>query len=210
MHIHPPTEWTVRSLASWAASAIFLSFGGLLMEENAKDYIKAHHWETLWVKAVDVLPDLSSLVANQWFWATLWASGGMAVGLSLDTSLKRIPKWRTEEHPTPPSQNNLTDISARFPTTNWNEPLKSVFKEHYKDRTMKIDGKEFIECTFENVTLIYDGTRPARITNCKRTPNVTIETGNPIINNTVEILAAFGLTNKPDRALGKVTDRGIE
>jgi hypothetical protein len=206
MEIHPPKEWTVRGLSRWAAVVVFVSFGGLLLEENAKDYIRAHRWEALWIKVADALPDLSSVVGNQWFSPMLWASGGIAVGLWLDA----IIKWPTGEHPASSIPSDLSSISVRFPTTDWSAPLKSVFKEHYKDRTVKLDGNEFIECTFENVTLIYDGTRPARITNCKRNPNVTLETGNPIVNNTVEILAAFGLINKPERALRKMDERGVE
>ena len=38
MHVHPPKDWTLRGLVRWAALAFLTVFGGLLVEENGRNY----------------------------------------------------------------------------------------------------------------------------------------------------------------------------
>jgi hypothetical protein len=89
MHVHPPKDWTLRGLVRWAALAFLTVFGGLLVEENGRNYIEEHHLQTLWAKAFAIMPDLSNIIASQWFWAALWASGGFTGGAWLDAALRR-------------------------------------------------------------------------------------------------------------------------
>jgi hypothetical protein len=60
----------------------------LLLEENGRDYIQQHHWETLWRKGAGVMPDLSSLVGSQWYFAALWTVAGFTGGVWLGSVLK--------------------------------------------------------------------------------------------------------------------------
>jgi hypothetical protein len=87
--LHGPKDWTIRGLLRWLPLAVFGFFGGLLLEENVREYIRENHWDSLLVKALDAIPDMSPLVASPWFWAAMWASGGFAAGAWLDTVVGR-------------------------------------------------------------------------------------------------------------------------
>jgi hypothetical protein len=42
----------------------------------------------------------------------------------------------------------------------WDMPLTKTFRQTFRNQTVDLDGRHFIECSFENVTLRYQGTRP--------------------------------------------------
>src|SRR6516164_2482158 len=76
-------------------------------------------------------------------------------------------------------------IEQQFPTTDWDKPLIDIFRQHYRNETVQLDGKNFIECIFENVTFAYQGMRPIQMINCTKIPEegflVTVKTDNPVV-----------------------------
>jgi hypothetical protein len=98
------------------------------------------------------------------------------------------------------SNESLTQsrIQREFPTTDWDKPLTQIFRQHYKNETVQLDGKNFVECTFENVTFIYQGTRPIQMMNCRKIPQegflVTVQTDNPVVFTALGIMSATGVS----------------
>jgi hypothetical protein len=89
-------------------------------------------------------------------------------------------------------------VQQRFPTTDWDKPLTSVFRQNFKNETVELDGKNFVECSFENVTFLYQGTRPFQMINCKRISAerflVSVRTDNPIVFTALSIMSATGVS----------------
>lgn len=52
---------------------------------------------------------------------------------------------------------SIASVSRPAPVE-WKDKLTSVIGIHYRNESIVIDGKEFLDCTFENVKLIYNGT----------------------------------------------------
>jgi hypothetical protein len=54
---------------------------------------------------------------------------------------------------------------------------------------VKLDGKDFTDCKFINVTFLYNGTMPARFNNCIIGPRgeVIFKTDNPLVGTAHEI-----------------------
>jgi hypothetical protein len=78
----------------------------------------------------------------------------------------------------------------------WNAPTERIFKQHYQNETVHLDGKEFWECTFLDVLFIFDGKRPTGMINCKyglegRNNPVRLKTGNPAIASALQLLHAL-------------------
>ena len=71
-------------------------------------------------------------------------------------------------------------------------PLVKIEGKTYKNETVRIDGNEFIDCTFDNVVFQFDGEAPFRFTNAHFVPGskVIIGSTNPAIT------AAMGLENE--------------
>src|SRR4051794_17438943 len=67
---------------------------------------------------------------------------------------------------------HLTNPSFHFPTPNWHDPLTPIVNRTFRNETVELDGKNFVDCSFENVTFLYNGTTPTGFSNCK------IKTGN--------------------------------
>jgi len=89
------------------------------------------------------------------------------------------------------TRRQLANPSIHFPTTNWHEPLKPIVSKHFKNEAVGLDGKSFIDCTFENVTFVYQGTMQAQFTRCSR-PNhkggYIFQSGNPVVQVTYGII----------------------
>ena len=93
----------------------------------------------------------------------------------------------------------------------WKKPPESdnrltvIHNRNYSKETVDLDGRHFIDCTFDQVTLRYHGTAPAFFTNCtyegEQIP--PIHTKNMGILNTIQIMAAFsgGKMNVDDISL---------
>jgi len=91
---------------------------------------------------------------------------------------------------------------AKDSKSSWGQkPLVQVWNKTFKGETVKLDGYEYVNCTFDDVTLEYNGTAPARFDGkmIVRQPEekvVTIKSSNKIVQQTM--LLMIGL----HRALG--------
>jgi len=72
-------------------------------------------------------------------------------------------------------------------------PLTKIQTKTFKNETVQLDGNEFIDCTFDNVVLKFDGKALFRLTNGHfvQPLKFTIASDNPIIKATIELMAAF-------------------
>src|SRR5262245_21730888 len=72
-------------------------------------------------------------------------------------------------------------------------PLTQIQSRTFKNETVQIDGNEFIECTFYNVTFKFDGQAPFRFTNDHfHLPlKIGISSDNPIVKSTMELVSAL-------------------
>jgi hypothetical protein len=77
--------------------------------------------------------------------------------------------------------------------TNFREdyPLKEYRGKAYKDETVQIDGNNFIDCTFDNVTLRFEGEAPFRFTNDHFQGKWQFTSNNPVVKSTMALLATF-------------------
>lgn len=96
----------------------------------------------------------------------------------------------------------ITDVrNLYFSENEWNKPLQMVFRRKFMNETIKVEGIEFVECEFKNVTLHYDGNRPFRFTNCRNEPDENgmrfkMTTANPVISQMIQFLSAYPVTTK--------------
>src|SRR5215471_15061257 len=72
-------------------------------------------------------------------------------------------------------------------------PLKEIRGKTFKNETVQLDGNAFIDCTFDNVTLKFDGQAPFRFTNdhFEERSKLQITSNNPIIKSTIELIGIF-------------------
>jgi hypothetical protein len=72
--------------------------------------------------------------------------------------------------------------------------FKQIRGETFKDMTLQIDGREYIDCYFENVSFFYQGNAPVRFTNCHYPKGTTFSfvSKNNAINQELINLSAFG------------------
>ena len=70
-------------------------------------------------------------------------------------------------------------------------PLKEYRGKTYKDETVQIDGNNFIDCTFDNVTFRFDGEAPFRFANDHFQGKFALTSNNPVVKATIELVGAF-------------------
>jgi|SRR5215472_16010416 len=70
-------------------------------------------------------------------------------------------------------------------------PLKEYRGLTYKDQTVQIDGNNFIDCTFDNVTFRFDGEAPFRFTNSHFGGKFSVTSNNPVVKATIALLSGF-------------------
>ena len=78
-------------------------------------------------------------------------------------------------------------------------PLTTIQTKTFRNETVQLDGNEFIDCTFDNVVLKFDGKAPFRFTNdhFARDSKFTIASDNPIITATIQLVSAFLKAENP-------------
>jgi hypothetical protein len=88
-------------------------------------------------------------------------------------------------------------------TARWNGyPLQNIVDTNFNGGTVLLDGRKFSNCTFSNVTFVYEGTAPFEFN--PTTPIITgswhLETGQPIVkavfNLMIGVRAIPGAENK--------------
>ena len=78
-------------------------------------------------------------------------------------------------------------------------PLTQIQTKTFKNETVQLDGNDFIDCTFDNVVLKFDGRAPFRFTNdhFARDSKFTVASDNPIIKATIQLVSAFLKAENP-------------
>ena len=79
------------------------------------------------------------------------------------------------------------------PLTNFRDdyPFKEYRAKTYKDETVQIDGNNFVDCTFDNVVLRFDGQAPFRFTNDHFNGKFSLTSNNPIVKATMGLMGSF-------------------
>ena len=69
------------------------------------------------------------------------------------------------------------------------KPLEQVWGKTFINERIALDGKEYVDCTFQNVMFDYEGTASFRLTNCHFTPGGDTAFGsrNPIVKQAMFI-----------------------
>ena len=91
-----------------------------------------------------------------------------------------------------PNTQSLANFRADF-------PLTQIQTKTFKNETVQLDGNDFIDCTFDNVVLKFDGRAPFRFTNdhFAQRSKFTIASDNPIITATIQLVSAFLKAENP-------------
>ena len=93
-----------------------------------------------------------------------------------------------------PFSNSATSVPAVLSFSD--ASLKQIYHQPFKNETVDLDGFDYVDCTFDNVTFRYNGTAPSRMTdshfiNMKEGSVIRVESKNPIVKNTIVIMATI-------------------
>jgi hypothetical protein len=201
MHVAGSTPRMPLAAFRWIATALrwIATVGAtfcitIIAEENIRYFAEKQQWNELLTKAIELLPDLSALTERNYTWFGFGLFTGIAVALW-------VTRFFVGSSEAGPSSTTIekSRVERDFPTSEWDIPLTPVFRQDYKNETVPLDGKDFIQCTFENVTFLYQGTRPIQMTNCKKVPAtgfvVTVQTDNPVVFTALSIMHATGVAS---------------
>jgi hypothetical protein len=137
------------------------------------------HWRwalisILWLlTAIQVIRgELPAEMQKQWYAAAFlphwsiktWIILALCVSLltTLEAAFREIQK--RDQNTIPIAQ---TSASRAWLYT----PLSEVYRRHFRDEEVVLDGVSFIDCTFgRNTTLVYNGTAPFKMLNTQPTP----------------------------------------
>lgn len=73
--------------------------------------------------------------------------------------------------------------------------LEQVINQTFKNKTITLDGKQYIDCIFDNCTFRWNGENYS-LRNFKRIGTLGIESQNPTVYNTVDLLKALNFLEK--------------
>jgi hypothetical protein len=78
-------------------------------------------------------------------------------------------------------------------------PFKQIQGKTFKNETVQLDGNAFIDCTFDNVILKFDGQAPFSFTNDHFVDRskIAIVSNNPAIKETLGLMGAFMKAESP-------------
>lgn len=124
---------------------------------------------------------------RDWIWndygvfgiAVLGVAVALAVSIAMVLSGLGVRAWRRSAS------------GLRQSTAEWDEPLEKRFRVNFQNETVLIDGYEFIECTFENVTFQYQGTKPFRFTGKTSGNSRKLTTDNVVVGQTLTLIQFF-------------------
>ena len=79
------------------------------------------------------------------------------------------------------------------PSTNFRPdyPLTEIRGKAFKEETVQLDGNNFVDCTFNNVVLKFDGQAPFSFTNDHFTGKFSLTSSNPVVKTTIELMDSF-------------------
>ena len=92
------------------------------------------------------------------------------------------------------TQRTLANPSTHFPTPDWHAPLEPVVNKEFRNETVELDGKNFDNCRFINVTFRYNGTMPIQFSNCTLPGGgreYILQTDNPLVMVTHDLVDAL-------------------
>lgn len=67
---------------------------------------------------------------------------------------------------------------------------EAIYDRHYRNEAVTLDDKEFFNCTFENVTLVYNGGY-SYMASGKLLGDTTFTSNNKVVSNTLSMLYGF-------------------
>jgi hypothetical protein len=76
-------------------------------------------------------------------------------------------------------------------------PLTKIQTKTFRNETVQLDGNEFIDCTFDNVVLKFDGKAPFRFINGHFVEHYSIASDNPVIKPILELLGGLLKAQNP-------------
>ena len=90
------------------------------------------------------------------------------------------------------SPNTQSNFRADF-------PLNKIEGITYKNETVRIDGNQYVDCTFDNVVLQFDGEAPFGFTRGHFAPGskVSIASPNPAIKAAIELVGVISTLQNP-------------
>jgi hypothetical protein len=80
-------------------------------------------------------------------------------------------------------------------------PLTQVRDQTFANQTVEVDGKEFVDCTFDSVTFKFEGEAPFRFTTVhfEHASKLAVASDNPAIQAAIELtVAVIKLVNAPN------------
>jgi hypothetical protein len=80
---------------------------------------------------------------------------------------------------------------------------ETIAKKHFMNERVVIDGKSFVECKFQNVTFVYNGTAPFDFISSEFR-GFSLASDNPGINDMVRLLHEFHLLKIPLMTDGQI------
>ena len=97
-------------------------------------------------------------------------------------------------------------LSFRFrrtlqPDFSGKKPFTQVRNQEFRNSEIPVDGYQYWDCTFENVTFSFAGMEPGGFINChfRKGGSMAITSKNPVVMQTLELAAK--LTNISDRSI---------
>ena len=80
-------------------------------------------------------------------------------------------------------------------------PLRQIRDEIFANQPVQVDGNEFVDCTFDNVTFKFEGQAPFRFTTVhfEDASKLAVTSDNPAIQAAIELtVAVMKLVNAPN------------
>ena len=104
--------------------------------------------------------------------------------------------------PVPQKTGYQLPICTATTTEEWTKAgteLVETVNQHFRYQEVKLDGRNFLGCSFVHVSLFYDGTTPCALSNCEFDQDTVMHfhTHNPGIAQWTEIVRTLGML-KPD------------
>lgn len=64
--------------------------------------------------------------------------------------------------------------------------------KNFRNEVVPLDGYDYVDCTFQNVTFLYDGITPVKLTHSTWS-NISVKSNNNAANGTAALLYGLGL-----------------
>lgn len=81
-------------------------------------------------------------------------------------------------------------------------PLRRVEHQYFKNQSVELDGKEFIDTTFDNVSFVYHGTEPTRLNAIKIVNVKPGEQAGALISDNPTVITTLNIVSALDKVAG--------